>query len=89
MDINEVGSKLRTFIRHHYGISEGDHEFNDEVNLFNYGYIDSFGAVELYEFVAKEFSVSITDSHLMSVPLNTIREISTFVVEQQKNREVR
>ena len=42
MDIDEVISELRGFIRERFGIPENDSDFNDEVNLFNYGYIDSF-----------------------------------------------
>lgn len=84
MQISEIASSLRHFVRERYGISESDREFSDDVNLFNYGYVDSFGAVDLYAFVEKEFSVGISEVDLVTAPLNTIREISAFVAQRQK-----
>jgi acyl carrier protein len=84
MDIDNVTSELRGFVRERFGIPENDSDFNDEVNLFNYGYIDSFGAVELTSFIESQFSVRLTESDWASFPLDTIREISSFVAKRQK-----
>ena len=84
MEIEEVTSDLRGFIRERFGIPENDSDFNDEVNLFNYGYIDSFGAVELTSFIESQFSIRLTESDWASFPLDTIREISSFVAKRQK-----
>lgn len=86
MEINEIETRLRRFVRQHYSVPETDREFSDTVNLFNYGYVDSFGAVDLYAFVEKEFSVSISEADLVTMPLNTIHEISTFVAQQQTEK---
>lgn len=84
MESNEIASKVRQFVRQHYGISENDSEFTDDVNLFDYGYVDSFGAVELYGFVEKEFSVRVSEAEFVTVSLNSIREISTFVAQRKQ-----
>ena len=84
MDIHEIASELRGFIRDRFGVPENDPDFNDNVDLFNYGYIDSFGAVELTSFVEKRFSVKFAESDWVQFPLSTVEEIATFVSKRQK-----
>lgn len=74
--------ELRTFIRRHFGIPENDEDFNDDVHLFDYGYIDSFGAVELISFLKERYAVEVTDSDLIAFPLNTVRQIADFTVKR-------
>ncbi len=68
MDIDKVTFELRAFVREQFGIPENDSDFNDEVNLFNYGYIDSFGAVELTGFIERQFAIRLTESDWASFP---------------------
>jgi len=77
--ITQIASQLRAFIRERYNVPETDPDFNDDTHLFDYGYVDSFGAVDLTTFVEATFSTKITESDLIAYPLNTINEISTFV----------
>jgi D-alanine--poly(phosphoribitol) ligase subunit 2 len=74
--------ELRRFIQERFKVPENDPDFNDDVNLFDYGYVDSFGAMELTSFVKEKFSVEITGSDLVAFPLNTVREIATFAVNR-------
>jgi methoxymalonate biosynthesis acyl carrier protein len=83
MNINEIMSKLRSYIRERFKVPENDPEFTDDVHLFDYGYVDSFGAVELTTFVEKRFSTEIRQTDLVAYPLNTIREIATFVMKRK------
>jgi D-alanine--poly(phosphoribitol) ligase subunit 2 len=84
MTIDVVMDKLRTFIRSEFKVPASDAEFTDDVHLFDYGYVDSFGAVTLIAFIDERFSVKISDQDLIVHPLNTIREISTLVAERVK-----
>jgi acyl carrier protein len=84
METQEIISELRQFIQQRFGIPKDDPDFNDTVDLFNYGYIDSFGAVELSDFMESTFSMRVTDSDWAAFPLNTIEEISSFVSKRQK-----
>ena len=84
MDINEIIAQLRQFIRNQFQVTEGDSDFNDNVHLFDYGYIDSFGAVTLTSYVENTFGIRIADSDMIAFPLNTISEIATFVVRRRK-----
>lgn len=82
METNQVAADLRAFIKAHFKVPDSDRDFTDEVHLFDYGYIDSFGAVELTSFLEQAFSVKVTASDLITFPLNSICEISTFVVKR-------
>jgi methoxymalonate biosynthesis acyl carrier protein len=82
MHIDNISSELRRFVRQHFSIPEDDPDFSDDIDLFNYGYIDSIGAVELTGFVEGQFGVRFTDSDWVNCPLSSIREISTFVAKR-------
>lgn len=84
MEIREITSELSEFVRRQFSVPEDDLDFNDEIDLFNYGYIDSFGAVELISFIESRFSVRLTNSDWAASPMNTIREISSFVAKRHK-----
>lgn len=80
--ISQIADELRTFIRERFKVPASDPDFNDDIHLFDYGYVDSFGAVELTGFVETRFGAKITDADLIAHPLNTINEISSFVAEK-------
>lgn len=84
MDVSDVMTELRTFIRQEFKIQDRDRDFNDDVHLFDYGYVDSFGAVRILSFIETQFGVTISDTDLTIHPMNTIREISTLVTERIK-----
>jgi acyl carrier protein len=80
----DIGSELRNFVRQRFSIPQDDPDFTDDVDLFNYGYIDSLGAVELTGFIEQQFGVAFTDSDWINFPLSSIREISTFIAKRIK-----
>jgi len=80
----QIESVLRDFIREKFKVPPDDPDFTDEVHLFDYGYVDSFGAVELTNFIEKSFSIKVSETDLVAYPLNTIREIATFIVRRKK-----
>jgi len=84
MDTETVLSTLRDFIRSEFKIPETDSEFCDDVHLFDYGYIDSFGAIRLIAYIEKAYNIKISESDLAIHPLNTIQEISGFVIRRKK-----
>jgi D-alanine--poly(phosphoribitol) ligase subunit 2 len=84
MEIPSIIPELNDFIRERFKVPTEDADFNDDVHLFDYGYVDSFGAVDLAAFVEERFSVRIGESDMVVYPLNTIREIATFVSRRQK-----
>lgn len=87
MQTDQIKSQLNEFIRKRFNVPSNDPEFNDEVHLFDYGYIDSFGAVDLTTFVETQFGIKVSPSDLVAFPLNTINEIASFV-ERRKKGEI-
>lgn len=83
MEFVQILGQLRAFIRERFNVSELDADFSDDVHLFNYGYVDSFGAVELNSFIEKTFAIKVTPSDLIAFPLNTIQEIGTFIAQRR------
>lgn len=81
-NLEEIMSPLREFVRKQFNVSEGDKDFTDDVHLFDYGYVDSFGAVHLITFVKERFGVVISDQDLIVHPLNTVREIAALVKDR-------
>ena len=73
-------------MRQQFSIPENDPDFSDDTDLFNYGYIDSIGAVELTAFVEKNFGIRFTDSDWANSRLNTIGEISAFIAKHSEGQ---
>lgn len=79
----EIKTKLFRFIREQFEIGD-DPDYTADVNLFDYGYLDSLGATELIVHIEEEFSVEITPGDLMKYPMNTVNEIAEVVREKLK-----
>jgi methoxymalonate biosynthesis acyl carrier protein len=84
MHTEEIIAELRKFVRERFAIPEDDLDFSDDVDLFNYGYIDSIGAVELSDFVERQFGIKFTHSDWVNFPLSNIREMSSFVAKRRQ-----
>ena len=83
MEGTQIADQLRGFIRERFNVPETDPDFSDDVQLFDYGYVDSFGAVELNSYVEKTFAIKVTPSDLIAFPLNSIQEIATFIARRR------
>lgn len=79
MDLDTIRETLTAHIRQAFEVDEQDDEFTPDVHLFDYGYIDSFGATELIAFVESTFGIEVTRKDLMLHSLNTINEIAAFI----------
>jgi methoxymalonate biosynthesis acyl carrier protein len=71
--------EIRNHIRDEYRVAPDDPDFSDDVHLYDYGYIDSFGAVRLISFLESRFSVKFSDIDLAGTPLRTVREFASFI----------
>jgi acyl carrier protein len=82
MELDAIKSELRTYIRQQYRVAENDPDFSDEVHLYDYGYIDSFGAVQLISFLESRFALNFSPSDLATVPLRTVQEYASFIASR-------
>ena len=70
---------LRDYIIEFAEVEPDDSDFDDDVHLFDYGYVDSLGATEIVLFLENTFGVKITQEDIILYPMNTINEISEVV----------
>lgn len=77
-----IAETISEFIREKFEIGD-DPDFTNDVHLFNEGFVDSFGAVEIIHFVEETYGISITQKDITLFPMNTVNEIAT-VVESKK-----
>ncbi|MHA6481416.1 acyl carrier protein [Paenibacillus sp. strain BS8-2] len=79
MTVEQIKAKLVEHIMDRFQIDSDDDEFHPDVHLFDYGYIDSFGATELIAYIETEFGIEVTKKDLMLHSLNTVNEIVSFI----------
>ncbi len=77
----EVQEKIFEFIREHFDIGD-DPDYTPDVHLFDEGFVDSLGAVEIIAFVEQEFDIKITQKDITLYPMNTVEEIAAVVNEK-------
>ena len=76
--MEEIKRVLCDFIKKKFEIDD-DPDFNDDVNLFEDGYVDSIDAIQIIAFVEEHWNIEITQKDLVLYPMNTINEIAEVV----------
>ena len=77
-----IAETISEFIREKFEIGD-DPDFTNDVHLFNAGFVDSFGAVEIIHFVEETYAISITQKDITLFPMNTVNEIAAVVESKQ------
>lgn len=80
-----VKDTLRDYIIEYAQLEPDEPDFSDEVDLFDYGFVDSLGATEIVLFLEETFGVEITQADITLYPMNSINEIAEVV--ERKLRE--
>lgn len=73
-----IEETLRSFVEEQFLVELGK-DFELETNLFETQVIDSFGFVQLVQFLEREFKVKIQDSDLLSGELTSISRMASLV----------
>lgn len=84
VDREAIADRIEAQVRMMGEIAPTDTEFTRDVHMFDYGYLDSFGAAELVAFVENTFSIGLSDDDLAHRALNTVNEIAAFVFERAR-----
>jgi len=79
----DVKTQLFDFIRDHFDIGD-DPDYTTDVHLFDAGFVDSLGAVEIIAFIEKTFGIKITQKDITLFPMNTVDEITAVVEAKLK-----
>lgn len=73
-----IENKIETYIRDYFEIGD-DPDLTLDTHLFDEGFVDSLGAVQIVSFVEETFNIEITQKDLTLYPMNTINEIAEVI----------
>ena len=76
--MNTVTQKIHDFVKERFEIGD-DPDFSLDVHLFDSGFVDSLGAMEIVAYIEQEFGIQITQRDITLYAMNTINEISDVV----------
>ena len=76
--MDEIIEKLDEYIRERCEVDD-DPEYGLDVNLFDTGFRDSMGAVDVIMFAEETFGIEISQRDLTLYPMNTVSEIAEVV----------
>ena len=76
--MNEIEQALYDFIKEHFDIG-ADPDYTVDVHLFDSGFVDSLGAIEIINFAESKWNVEITQKDLTLYPMNTVQEIASVI----------
>lgn len=77
--MTEIEQVIFDYIAETFDIDKNDPDFTPDVNLFDYGFVDSMGATEIILFIEERWSIRITQKDLTLSPMNTVEEIAAVV----------
>jgi acyl carrier protein len=77
---SEAAGRIEAFVRKKFAVAPGDPRFGAETDLFEAGYVDSVGLIELLAFIEKDFGVEVPDDELVSDEFSTIAGMSSVLV---------
>ncbi len=78
MDSKQIADELKDYLVKTFAIEE-DEDFSYDVNLFDYGYVDSLDAVKIVAFLEEHWNIEITQKDIVLYPMNSIHEIAEVV----------
>lgn len=85
MTRDEIASRIEAFVRTQFAVAPTDPAFNRTASLFELGYIDSVGVVELLAFLHDQFGVRVPDAALLSEDFQTLDGIAGVVHTLREN----
>jgi len=75
-----AAQQIESFVRDRFHIPDDDVLFSRQVNLWEEGYVDSLGVVEVIEFLERRFTVKLPEEVIFSPDFTSIDGIAGFVV---------
>jgi acyl carrier protein len=79
--VTDIAAALETFVRDNYHVAADDERFNRDVDLWDTGYLDSTGVIEIIAFLEQRLGRMLPESVLFSPQFRSINGISQLVLE--------
>ena len=80
-DKDAVGNELEHFIRSQFAIPQSDELFSRTVNLWEEGYVDSTGVVEVLAHIEQTWEITIPDDVLFDPDFTSISGMSRLIAD--------
>lgn len=84
----DIATVLESFIRTRFQVSNDDPAFTRDVNLWEEGFVDSSGVVEMLMHLETSLDVTIPNTVLFSPQFSTINGISSLLERLQADGAV-
>jgi acyl carrier protein len=78
-----VATQIRDYLSRNFLFSDHGFEYEDDASFLELGIIDSFAFVELLHWVEQQFSISVADSELVPDNFDSVRRLSSFVLDKR------
>lgn len=82
---DEIAQVVERFIRGHFQVLSGDPAFNRDAHLYEGGFVDSMGVVELIAFVESTFDVTLKDEDVFGDLFTTVNGICDVVLARRRD----
>lgn len=79
MSGDATSSILSDYIRKLAEVTDDDVDFSETVDLFDYGYLDSFGTVDMIAMVQERFGVDMMNTDFYGDDIRTIKAIVSYI----------
>jgi acyl carrier protein len=74
----DIRGQVREFVLSNFYVPAGD-VLADEASLFDGGYVDSTGVLELIAFVESQFGITVADAETVPENLDSIARVAAFI----------
>ena len=64
-------------------VADSDIDFGPSIDLFDYGYLDSFAVVEMIEMVQERWGVDLTNTDFYGQHIRSIEAIARHIAERR------
>jgi len=85
----EIADRTRAYVRENFLYMRPDWPLQDEDPLFGGGVIDSIGAIELVEFLQREFGCTLEEDEITERNLGSVAAIARFLSAKRTGEGVR
>jgi acyl carrier protein len=78
---HDIASTLEGFARRQFRVADDDLGFTRDGHLYESGYVDSVGVIELIAFIESTFDVKLDDAQIFDERFTSINGISNVIDE--------
>lgn len=82
---DEILKQLMAFVRDNMNVDPGDTYFTPDVDLFDYGYLDSFGIVSFTMMVKDNWGLNMDSVDFYADGFRTMEGLASYIEENRES----